>query len=124
MSNTSRQFLKAGILHKFCIPLKMYVVVLSLGRLRNAGAFLLPIADTGKTAGSSLCLSEKLIPERMHTLTCWPRRKKAISTKFNVCIPLLNLLTMLCSTVYATCASYQQLLVITKALLMYSPHMI
>lgn len=40
--------------------------------------------ETERAAGSTHCLSGKLIPGKMHTPTCWPKMRKATCTKFSV----------------------------------------
>ena len=84
----------------------------------NIGASVPPITDRVKTAGSSLCLSEKLIPEKALTLICWRRRKKVTSTKFSVCITwVLHSVLSICATcVWHITDVHQALLMIKPSL--------
>lgn len=63
-----------------------------------AGGLQLPAAETERTAGSSHCLWGKLIPEKMHTPTYWPKMRRVTSIKFSVsCLkdPHITLTTIL-----------------------------
>lgn len=49
-----------------------------------AGGLQLPAAEIERTAGSSHCLWGKLIPEKMHTPTYWPKMRRVTSIRFSV----------------------------------------
>lgn len=50
--------------------------------------FTAGVSRLTRTAGSNLCLSERLTPGKMPTLTCSPKKKITICIKSNVCMTL------------------------------------
>lgn len=51
--------------------------------------FTAGISQLSRTAGSNPCLSERLTPGKMPTLTCLPKKKTTIFIKSNVCAILV-----------------------------------